>query len=734
MKRAISGPCWALVLGLIAGAAQAQAPGQIVLELPADASTGVSVTPTFEWFSDALADSYTIEVADDAGFSNIVFLESGITDTTKTLAIPLANATVYHWRVRGTNGDGPGPDSDTWSFTTIVLPPDEPNLTSPADDATGVSTSPTLEWSAVSGADTYTVELDDDPAFGSIDRDQTSASTSFSPAVLAAGTEYHWRVKASNDGGDSGYSSRSFTTAYDAPGAPSLTAPSDAATNVALQPTLDWDVASGTVSSYHIQVSTDGFSTFAVRDSTIAEGTTDFAPSSPLATSTLYSWRVRAKNPDGVTGSWSSVRTFATVPPAPVAPTLTSPADDVAGVSTTPTLQWDAVSGADTYTVDLDTDPAFNSIDQSQTSASTSFSPEALAAGTQYHWRVRATNAGGVSGYSSRSFTTSFAPPGAPTLSSPADGANDVPLTPTLTWAAGTGTNSFYRIDISTDNDFTPLVISDTTVTLSYIPSAPLDADQQYFWRVRGDNNGGPGNFSATFDFTTVPPAPGQVTLTSPTDDAVEVSLTPNLNWASESGADSYRLQVSTVANFASTVIDQSGIGSSNYLVPAPLTFGTEYFWRVRAENAGGEGLYSAVWSFTTITSKVVVLTSPSNGAVGIDLSPTLSWNAVAGATSYDVQVSKSSDMSSPIVNQTGVAATSLAIGPLDPSAIHHWRVRADNAASDQWSLTWSFVTGTGAPGIVTLVSPADDATGVAMLPTFTWNAVNGATDYQFDL
>ena len=620
------------------------------------------------------------------------------------------------------------------SVASTYAQPAVPTLTSPADAATGVPTTPTLMWDAVSGADTYTVELDDDADFGSPEQTQTDASTSFNATALSSGSGYHWRVRASNGEGDSDWASRSFTTAYDPPGAPSLTAPSDAATNVPLQPTFDWDAASGTVTSYHIQVSTDGFSTFAVRDSTIAGATTDFAPSSPLATSTGYSWRVRAKNPDGVTGSWSSVRTFTTLPPAPAAPTLTSPADAATGVSTTPTLEWAAVSGADTYTVDLDTDPAFNSIDQTQMSASTSFSPAALAAGTQYHWRVRATNTGGVSGYSSRSFTTSFVPPGAPTLTSPADGASDVPLTPTLTWAAGTGTNSFYRIDISTDNDFTPLVISDTTVTQSYIPSAPLDADQQYFWRVRGDNNGGPGNFSPTFDFTTIPPAPGQVTLASPADDAVEVSLTPNLNWANESAADSYRLQVSTVANFTSTVIDQSGIGSSNYLVPAPLAVGTEYFWRVRAENAGGEGQYSAVWSFTTITSKVVVLTSPSNGAVGVDLSPSLSWNAVVGATSYDVQVSKSNDMSSPVVNQTGVAATSLAIGPLDPSTIYHWRVRADNAASDQWSSTWSFVTGTGAPGIVTLVSPADDATGVATLPTFTWNAVDGATDYQFDL
>jgi hypothetical protein len=641
--------------------------------------------------------------------------------------------TEYFWRVRGKNAGGSSDWSATFSFTTVPLPPEAPTLTAPDDAATEVSVDPTLEWDPVSGADTYTVELDTDPAFGSIDQDQTGASTSFSPSTLSKGTTYHWRVKATGAGGDSDYSTRSFTTEFDPPGAPTLTAPSDTETDVARAPTFMWSAGSGTTDSYRIDVSTaSDFSSFAVSDSGFAS--TSYTPSGDLEADTEYFWRVRGKNPGGP-GAWSATFSFTTVPLAPEAPTLTAPDDAATEVSVDPTLEWDPVSGADTYTVELDTDPAFGSIDQSQTAASTSFSPSTLSKGTTYHWRVKATGAGGDSDYSTRSFTTEFDPPGAPTLTLPADNDTDVSLTPTFMWTAGTGTSDSYRLDVSTASDFSLYVISDSSiVTTSFAAGSALANDTEYFWRVRGKNPGGPGAWSATFSFTTEPAPPGVVTLTSPADDAVEVPLAPTFEWESLPEADTYRLVLSDAADFSNLILSEDGIATNSYSLSFDLELDTEHFWRVRANNGGGPGPYSDIWSFTTEQSKQVQLASPSNGATGIDLSPTLSWNEVVGATSYTVQVSESADMSSPVVDQSGVAATSLSVGPLDASTIYHWRVRANNADADLWSVVWSFVTGTGAPGPVTLVSPADDATGVALEPTFTWEDLASADSYRFDL
>ncbi len=502
MKRAISVPCWALLLLLIAGSAYAQ-PAKIVLESPSDNATSVAVTPTFKWFGDPQADTYTIEIADGVSFGNILDSQSLISDTTYSPASPLDNGTQYFWRVRGTGGGSDGPDSNKWSFTTIVA----------------------------------------------------------------------------------------------APGAPSLSSPSDNATDVELTPTFTWSAGSGSTDSYRIDVSTaSDFASLAVSDS--GNVSTSFTPGGPLLTETEYFWRVRGKNVGG-SSDWSSTFSFTTVPPPPAVPTLTSPADAATGVSVDPTLEWGAVSGADTYTVQLDTDPAFGSPDQSQTQASTSFSPTTLSEGTTYYWRVKANGPGGDSGYSSRSFTTLFNPPGAPTLTSPADNATDVSLTPTLVWSAGSGTSDTYRIDVSTASDFSSFVISDSSSsTTSFAVVSALSTSTEYFWRVRGKNPGGPGAWSSTFSFTTVPPPPVAPTLTSPADNAVDVSTDPTLEWASVSGADTYTVELDTDGAFGSP--DQSQTLASTTFSPTTLSKGTVYYWRVKANGPGGESDYSSR-SFTTL-------------------------------------------------------------------------------------------------------------------------------------
>ncbi|WP_010232718.1 hypothetical protein, partial [Gillisia marina] len=48
--------------------------------------------------------------------------------------------------------------------------------------------------------------------------------------------------------------------------------------------------------------------------------------------------------------------------------------------------------------------------------------------------------------------------------------------------------------------------------------------------------------------------------LSAPADAATGISVTPNLSWNTSSGADSYRVQVSTTSNFSSTLVNQSNI------------------------------------------------------------------------------------------------------------------------------------------------------------------------------
>src|SRR5690606_34807138 len=83
----------------------AGAPSAPTLVSPADGATGVGTAPTLSWNAAAGAASYTLEVATDAGFTNIVVSQSGLATT--SFAVPgLSPATTYFWRVSAVNGCG----------------------------------------------------------------------------------------------------------------------------------------------------------------------------------------------------------------------------------------------------------------------------------------------------------------------------------------------------------------------------------------------------------------------------------------------------------------------------------------------------------------------------------------------------------------------------------------------------------------------------------------------------
>ncbi len=93
-----------------------------VLTMPADDAI-VSVLPTLTWADMPGIQHYTVEVATDAAFTDIVFVRivnDGVTSIRVT--DELATQTRYYWRVRGDNTCGIGSDSAVNSFTTVPPP------------------------------------------------------------------------------------------------------------------------------------------------------------------------------------------------------------------------------------------------------------------------------------------------------------------------------------------------------------------------------------------------------------------------------------------------------------------------------------------------------------------------------------------------------------------------------------------------------------------------------------
>lgn len=153
-------------------------------------------------------------------------------------------------------------------------------------------------------------------------------------------------------------------------------------------------------------------------------------------------------------------------------------------------------------------------------------------------------------------------------------------------------------------------------------------------------------------------------------------NTTATISWGTVSGALSY--DVDYKAASSGTWINVATGTTATSAGLSGLTEGTTYDYRVRANCSSGTGNYAQA-QFTT--------TAPCNAPAGLTSSSvtassaTVSWTAVGGAASYDVDY-KLNSASTWTVAATGTAATSVNLSGLTASSLYDWRVRANCGAS----------------------------------------------------
>jgi hypothetical protein len=608
--------------------------------------------------------------------------------------------------------------------------PATPVLSAPADRSI-VPPDVTVSWGTVSGAALYHLQVSTDSLFtGSfLINDSSLTGTSRSFTGLPVPTTYYWRVSAGNGLGFSSYSAFWRFTTGSVPAAPALVFPANGSTAQPVSLTLRWNTTAA-AQRYDVQVSTDStFSTFFLRDS-LTTDTTHTLPG--LAYSTRYFWKVRARNNLGW-GVFSSRFDFMTQYQPPAAPALQSPANGAANTATTLTLAWNAIASATSYRLQVATSNNFTTgivLDDSLlTGTSRSVGP--LSNNTQYYWHVNATNPGGTGPYSTTwNFTTIVAPPPAPTLVAPADGAVNVTLTPTLTWnAAATATS--YRLTVARDSAFTTIAFDDSTIATTSRQLPLLLSNTLYYWKVRGKNVGGIGPYSGGFHFTTTaaPPAP---TLIFPADSALRVPRTPTFIWTRVAAANSYQLQIATDENFATIVLNDSAIVDT-MRTTAPVPYGARLLWRVRSLNSSGPSAYTLPRRFTVMleTPGSTVQLLPANNAQLTNAVVTTRWTSALLAASYQLRLAYDTLMTNVYLDTT-VVDTSVDLR-LVPNMATYWNVRGRNIEGSYGPVTAvrRFNIGNVPPAPPIPLTPADWDSLVSRTALLTWLGSPGATIYR---
>ncbi|MDY0041958.1 MAG: CAP domain-containing protein, partial [Desulforhabdus sp.] len=163
---------------------------------------------------------------------------------------------------------------------------------------------------------------------------------------------------------------------------------------------------------------------------------------------------------------------------------------------------------------------------------------------------------------------TSTPVPGAPSLSSPANGATVSTTDITFSWTTPTGSPTAYHLQVSTSSTFSSTIYSNDSITgTSRTLSGFPNDGTTYYWRVRAYNSSGWGPWSSTRSFINGSTAsvPGAPSLSSPANGATVSATSITFSWTTPTGSPTqYQLQVSTSSTVSSTVYDNASITDSS--------------------------------------------------------------------------------------------------------------------------------------------------------------------------
>lgn len=385
--------------------------------------------------------------------------------------------------------------------------PPPPNATAPSNVT---SSSFIANWNTSSGANDYRLDVSQNinfTAFLSGYNDILVGNvTSYQVSGLIASSTYYYRVRAVGPGGTSG-NSNVITVNTLSGGGGSLETPSSftATAQSSSQINLQWFYSTTNIDGFKIDRSTDNFATFTqiATPGSVARAYTD---NSGLSPSTLYYYRIQAYRGSDISPfATANATTPASGGNPPAAPTTT----DASNVTSSSfTAQWTLVTDATNYLLDVATDAGFTAlIMQNQNTTQNTYTVYGLNQMTTYHYRVRAQNANGTSGYSNvKAVTTTSGggtPPNEPT------GLQSMNVTSTgftLTWNSSLNAND-YRLDVSKNNNFSDYVsgYADLAVgnVTSHNVSNGITPSTTYYCRVRAAGPGGISSNSNTISVTT---------------------------------------------------------------------------------------------------------------------------------------------------------------------------------------------------------------------------------------
>ncbi len=558
-----------------------------------------------------------------------------------------------------------------------------PKIPRPPHLSAGVNVSSRLFWNRVYGAIKYQVQLSKDSTFANILYDiEVHNDTSMEFYDLNYFTKYYWRVRTFNETCISQWSNVwSFSTTLNAP---EPVRPFNNERDVYPKTTFQWSVVQG-ANSYHLQVDTD--STFAHPKFSIDNISVNYYEISGLEYNQTYFWRVQAKRSDAIS-KWSNINHFRTIL---ATPNLSKPLSGEVGQPIEGFIEWDKVSGAEYYRIQIANNPNFEApIIDIGGIMDTIFKYENLDYETIYYWRVQALSIYSRSDFSKADSFKTIHP--APILFKPQNNSLNTPLSIDFTWGFRP-IYKYYQWQLSLDSNFSDIIIDFDKIGNNHIYVENLEENRTYYWRVNATNDEGTSPWSETWEFTTQGSEILQQPIAlNPKTGQYGVPINGYLTWHAVPNATKYRVQLAKDIEFNNLIIDVKEVGILS-IAYSGLQYYTDYYWRVNARNNFALSDWSETFHFRT-NIQAPTLISPNLNQENVPLDGYLIWSETKGAEQYHLQLSDDYTFSYNQIDSYEITQPKFEYSGLNWGTKYFWRVRAyDEYSFSEWSPIWSFNT-----------------------------------------
>ncbi|MFH0888518.1 MAG: hypothetical protein V1871_04850, partial [Planctomycetota bacterium] len=653
-------------------------------------------------------------------------------------------------------GGGGGGGSSGSSTPPVTTPPSV--TTNPATDVT--QTTATLNGTVNPNGVAISVcfQFGTSIAYGSTTASQDIGSGTIPITVTATITglspnlTYNFRIRVTQGNGSTAIiyngTDQTFTTSL-----PPICATNPATNITSNSATLNGTVnPNGVATTAYFNYGLTTSYTVTTTSQAIGNGVVSLPVSATVSSLTLsaeYNFRVVGTNSFGTT--YGNNRTFTAAAPPPTCATqgaanVTANSATLNGAvnpnGVTTTIWFGYGISATPITYPLST--TAQAIGSGTSPVSVTANVISLASSTLYNFRVVATNSSGTTNGNNRTFTTG-APAGSPPTCTTDPATNITLNSATLNGTVnpnGTATNAYFQWGLTTSytETTTSQSVGNGSVSLAVSATAGslLTPNTLYNFKVVAINSGGTTNgLNQTFT-TSAPPTCTTNSATNIGSTSATLNGTVNPNGLDVT-ACYFQYGTTSYATDTSNVSPLPGSGTTGVAVSiniTGLTAGTAYnYYRVVATNSGGTTQGN---NLTFTTTALPTPTCTTNSATNVastsaTLNGTVNPNGLNvtacyfqfGTTSYATDTLNVSPL--PGSGTTGVAVSINITGLTASTAYNYYRVVATNSGGTTQGNNLTFTTLVAAPGQVTLVSPANNGTGIALNPQLSWSATTGS-------